>query len=319
VNGSRGATTPRSSISKVSLGRRSKRPSFHDPIRAEVCGNVGPSTEPSIEGSLPLCPIRFLDKHSPEEVAQYFEQHKHQLPRSHEFCVKRFQENEQALASLDSKYANIVSMVKELGKVHEPMLPAPDDIAIEDEDDMPNSTSKVERWAQDVSGSNEAIDANADGPIDDDRQSHFDRDRSLKDIRVGESPSRPWGIQVPADFDGTGDAKSKRSDPTASPIELPTSGPNAQAPPPMACPFSGKLAANENPHHSTNLPKDHSRNPPEPMKEDPSPRPHPNVDLADENPRFPPSATKLVFNGPVFFGYSFDQAMAMMKQSGFSG
>ena len=72
ANGPRGTSTPRSSMSRGSrVGRRSKRPSFHDPIRAEVCAM---SSQPSVEGSVPLCPIRFLDQHSPEEVATYFEE-----------------------------------------------------------------------------------------------------------------------------------------------------------------------------------------------------------------------------------------------------
>ena len=55
-----------------------------------------------------VCPIRFLDQHSPEEVATYFEKHKHELPRSHEVCVRRYQKNEEQIRKLDAKYGSPV-------------------------------------------------------------------------------------------------------------------------------------------------------------------------------------------------------------------
>lgn len=315
-----GVSTPRSSISRVSLGRRSKRASFHDPIRAESCVN-NVAKDPSVEGSVPLCPIRFLDQHSPEEVAKYFENHKHELPRSHEFCVKRFQENDLALQNLDSKYANMVTMVKELGKVHGPMLPDAEDIEAEEGEEQVqnNSSAKVEDWANAVH-TDEVHDDDDDGSppdLEEDRQSRFDR--SLKDIRVGESPSRPWGIIVPEQF-RPDDAASKRSDPTASPLEHTTGpGDTRETPAPgddsaPRCPFS-RLAGN-----TQAMPKDH------PVRaEQREPDPPSTTKAAQSSDGIPKqfdkptenSRPQMIFNGPVFIGYPVDQAMNFMRQ--FSG
>ena len=77
------------------------------------------------------------------------------------------------------------------------------------------SARKVEKWADDLGGFQTSGDTrdqeldrgpsqteNADNQdlhssmvTESDRQGHFDR--PLKEIRVGESPSRPWGISVP--------------------------------------------------------------------------------------------------------------------------
>jgi hypothetical protein len=296
----KGVSTPRSSVSRGSLGRRSKRASFHDPIKADICGNNAMPSEASVAGSVPLCPIRFLDQHSPEEVATYFEKHKHEVPRSHETCIKRFQENEEVLKSLDSKYANIVTMMKDLGKVHQPMLPDTDDIAVEDgEGPVHDSAAKVENWAK-------AVDSNSDGaaeeetPLESDRESRFDR--PLKDIRVGESPSRPWGIVVPENFKPNGDAASKKSDPTASPLE-------ADAP---RCPFSGLMGNSHVEHPALGKERDVGGQEPQSTTKAQS-----FVEGGKDPPNFSqPKPAQMVFNGPVFIGYPLDQAMGLMKQFG---
>jgi hypothetical protein len=85
--GSTGAvSTPHSGSSQVlvrdNISRRSsRRQSFVDPIKAEICGlsdHHAPSEvlvkkAPTVEdaGDASVCPIRFLDQHSPEEVATY--------------------------------------------------------------------------------------------------------------------------------------------------------------------------------------------------------------------------------------------------------
>ena len=99
---------------KESFAKRGdRRASFVDPIKAEICGlsdhqqddqdQESPLSERAMKQHLAqaesavdigVCPIRFLDQHSPEEVATYFERHKHELPRSHEVCVKRYQSND---------------------------------------------------------------------------------------------------------------------------------------------------------------------------------------------------------------------------------
>ena len=157
------------------------------------------SRPPSLSGSIYKCPIRMLDERSPEEIAKFFENHKHEIPRSHEICVRRYQSNSQTIRELDAKYGNLANMIKGLGMKHQPLLPNKED---DEEDDTALDTKsmrKVESWAQHVDADNEGVQMSNDTKTHlsgfDDRQGHFDR--PLKEIRVGESPSRPWGIPVP--------------------------------------------------------------------------------------------------------------------------
>ncbi|TID15299.1 hypothetical protein E2P81_ATG08363 [Venturia nashicola] len=328
----RGISTPRSSISRTS-GRRSKRSSFHDPIRAEMCGQglSGPSAPPSVEGSAPLCPIRFLKQHSPEEIAKYFESHKHEVPRSHAVCVKRYQSNEQSVRQLDAKYGNLVNMIQGLGEKHQPLLPEVDDDAIVDEDGEVVPESRVQNWAKAVSVS---MDDNVDQPQtapmeDDDRLSHFDR--PLKDVRVGESPSRPWGITVPERYAAKSGVISTRSDPTASPLETPRA-PEPDTPAKGKCPFDHK-----------NMKFDAAPSQPA-VRDQPAPQPAsqaqvPQQDVPRAQPSPPPQheqkpsfsqpavfaedsistkagGVQMIFNGPVFFGYGMEQALALLQQGG---
>lgn len=281
-----------------------------------MCGNDTrvASATPSIEGSVPLCPIRFLDQHSPEEVAKYFEKHKHEVPRSHAVCVKRYQSNEASIRQLDAKYGNLVNMIQGLGVKHQPMLPEVDDEAVEDGEEEVNPKNRVQNWAKAVSVTledNAEVDRPGEEPAEeDDRQSHFDRDRPLKDIRVGESPSRPWGINVPEHYLEES-ARSTKSDPTASPLETP------QLPEPepeevlkAKCPFDHrnmKFAA-----------------PPKVMVNDEAPPPSPPQQpppVVQQPAVIPQEAAKLgaqmVFTGPVFIGYGMEQALALLQQSGF--
>jgi hypothetical protein len=337
-NGINGHRTPRgSSVSRGSVsGRRSKRSSFHDPIRAEICGFDDPaSAAPSVEGSAPLCPIRFLDQHSPEEVAQYFEKHKHELPRSHETCVKRYQSNEESIKELDAKYGSLVTMIQGLGQVHQPMLPETPDDEGEEDDAGPDPQDRVEKWATTVAGSLQGANAPPDRFEDtvnteekEDRLPHFDR--PLKDVRVGESPSRPWGITVP---DVMANGYDAQSDHTASPRETPVPQ-EAESPPKGKCPFDHKTMAAMKMGGGAmpgmpGLPMPNLM-PPKKMPEEPSsmqadaghalppslppPAPTPTQFQSTEPPVAKSQPAQIVFNGPVFFGYNMEQAMATLQQ-----
>lgn len=154
---------------------------------------VSPPT--SATGSASKCPIRMLDERSPEEVAQYFETHKHEVPRSHAICVKRYQSNAQSIRQLNAKYGNLVNMLQGLGNKHQPLLPRHEETAEHVEMDR-KSVEKVEKWAGNVDETTGEAEAqhSTSLPDTDERQGHFDR--PLKEIRVGESPSRPWGIPM---------------------------------------------------------------------------------------------------------------------------
>lgn len=149
----------------------------------------------SISGSISKCPIRMLDERSPEEIAQFFENHKHDIPRSHEICVRRYQSNSQTIRELDAKYGNLANMIKGLGVKHQPLLPSKEDDGENDLAMDTKSMRKVESWAHNVEGADMPNDTKTHLSGSDDRQGHFAR--PLKEVRVGESPSRPWGISVP--------------------------------------------------------------------------------------------------------------------------
>ena len=167
-----------------------------------------PSAPPSATGSASKCPIRFLDHYSPEEVAEYFKRHKHEIPRSHEVCVKRYQNNAESIRELDAKYGSLVTMLQGLGAKHQPLLPAQ---AQEENGFEPalagKSLSKIRTWAEGVGDAASGInrinpeaapqtqDAYNDAPQISSREGRFER--PLNNIRVGESPTRPWGIPVP--------------------------------------------------------------------------------------------------------------------------
>ncbi|KFY37400.1 hypothetical protein V495_07203 [Pseudogymnoascus sp. VKM F-4514 (FW-929)] len=317
-----------------------------DPICAALYAETHVSAPPSATGSN-KCPIRFLDQHSPEEVARYFETHKHEIPRSHEVCVKRYQRNEEGARRLDAKYGSMVSMLQQLGQKHQPMLPAQDEL--EEYEVDKRSNGRVESWAKAVS--DEGVDpaeATTNVPTEPEEEREGRYDRPLNEVRVGESPSRPWGISVPydfppaphytenelqaspsapaitRDFDGQAPvgrcpfghgAKAEVAEETASSDreEIP------QARPTGGCPFS------QNMDPGAPLPKDHPAVTPQDSgfgaTYESQPQPEPTV-----QPAFiaqPEATTKttgnnngpaMVFTGPVFIGYPVEQAMALMQQ-----
>lgn len=275
-------------------------PPSADPICAALYSESHPSPPPSVTGSAAKCPIRFLDQHSPEEVARYFESHKHEIPRSHEACVKRYQRNEEDIRKLDAKYGSLVSMISGLGQKHQPMLQVRDDDFIDPGDRKSNE--RVENWANAVSadGIDENDAAAPDIEHNEDREGRFDR--QLKEVRVGESPSRPWGISVP--FVDQSDAREevrKVQELGARSLDPPTS----RQPPETAkkCPFDhGQRQTNGE------LPQMEAK----PVKDS---RPQPTfIQQPDFNKMTGGSGAQMIFTGPVFIGYPIDQAISLMQQ-----
>jgi hypothetical protein len=303
-----------------SEGRGHTRHQSGDPICAALYAESIGSAPPSVTGSAAKCPIRYMDQHSPEEIAQYFETHKHEIPRSHEVCVKRYQRNEDDIRKLDAKYGNLVSMIQGLGQKHQPMLPTK-----EEEEDMElerTSNERVENWAQAVSTDGVEQEDGAEPGVEEDRESRFDR--PLKEIRVGESPSRPWGISVPI-FD-------------------PPEGQRPVSPPPAP------VSAGHKPKPTGSCPFGHGQQPavaeklpnPQTLREPAGKCPHAkmameNVATEEARPQVqshsqpaiqtqptfiqPPEVPKMnngfpqmIFTGPVFIGYPVEQAMAFMQQ-----
>ncbi|TKA71587.1 hypothetical protein B0A55_08319 [Friedmanniomyces simplex] len=363
-------STPLSSVSRVngkeSMSRRgSRRTSFADPIKAEICGLSDhqqhddasvvehPDLKPHVaaveEAEIGVCPIRFMDQHSPEEVATYFEKHKHELPRSHEVCVRRYQSNEEQIRELDAKYGNLVSMIQGLGAKHKELLPHEPAEDVEDEEDGrmdTKSEEKVRKWARSVSA--QAVDGNdvilPHGHNDEeDRRSHFDR--PLRDIRVGESPSRPWGISVPAKYLEAAAEGSETSSRPAQPAPAPrhsevreakaAEAKTKVAPPAAArCPFgfdqqaAAAMPAQHDPiatghapkkaappvHHSTHPAPQYER----PQQQQPafvtSPPPAIGNNASPEQQQ-----PRMLFTGPVFIGYAAEDAARILRESGWGG
>ncbi|MCJ1251328.1 hypothetical protein MMC30_008560 [Trapelia coarctata] len=292
-----------------------------DPIAAEFHTTDFVSPPPSVTGSASKCPIRFLDQHSPEEVAKYFENHKHEIPRSHEICVKRYQSNEQSIRQLDAKYGNLVSMIQGLGMKHQPMLVTKE----EDEEETSiiveqESMDKVAKWATTCSENVEDMPEGAPDDLSDTRTSNFDR--PLKEIRVGESPSRPWGIQVPYT---EGLALSNNSEEGIETGPEPLSGhsqayerqpsevPQVLETKPSRCPFGHGIT--KPPSQAGTL----KQSPPLDdgvasrssekhgiLAQEPSSKAKTDRVRRQEQPR-------MVFTGPVFIGYTPEQASSLMQ------
>ncbi|EED12608.1 conserved hypothetical protein [Talaromyces stipitatus ATCC 10500] len=330
-------------------GQSSNTKCAFDPIKADqstTAQDRASNTGASARSSAARCPIRYMDDHSPEELAKYFEMHKHEIPRSHAICVSRFQRNQSTMRQIDAKYGSLVNMIQGLGERHKPLLP--------ESGQNGSSVERVEKWAEDVSSKSphpatlstveedEVLGDRVAGD-EEDRVGHFER--PLREIRVGESPSRPWGIPVPI-LNHNQPALGSAINSPAAPIHVPelktpkltnSDIPSAvvqlhdtTSPTPVRpkgkCPFD----------HTAFMKK------PEPtadatLKEAGSPmyQQHMNsnaraqedkVDNAYTEPKVqtsappPPSApasnnpSQMVFNGPVFFGYSAEETAVLMQQ-----
>ncbi|KYK58239.1 hypothetical protein DCS_05252 [Drechmeria coniospora] len=298
----------------------------HDPICAAMYEESTSQPAPSAAGAS-KCPIRFMDKHSPEEIAHYVETHKHVLPRSHEVCLRRYQKNELQMRKLDSKYGNIVSMIEGLSHLHQPMLPEEEQSLQHRSDVDGASIKRVESWAQDVSATAES-DASRQEPHGQlvERQGHFDR--PLKEVRVGESPSRPWGISVPA-YEMSGHETEAMASPPPAPVRMtsPARSMRMTSSGPKKCPFAHAKLAALNDRVSAPRPNREApagprtlRDPPvtpekpptgRPSSPPPMPQPHfINPGASKEGAGGPP---QMVFAGPVFIGYPMEQAVQFMN------
>ncbi|GFP52534.1 hypothetical protein TASIC1_0001068600 [Trichoderma asperellum] len=299
-----------------------------DPVCVAMCEEETFQQDAVNEAQPSKCPIRFLD--SPQEIAQYVEVHKNEIPRSHEICVRRYQGNEQQVRKLDAKYGNIVSMIEDLSHLHKPMLPGDEERTRRHSNTSKNSNDRVESWAHAVSASTDPeVPAEPPVDVDEDRLSHFDR--PLKEVRVGESPSRPWGISVPT-------YKQPRNEPMSpppAPVRMPSPARNTETPakPAGKCPFDH--TAMKQPAFAglniTSLPdpqvkKDTVSNTQDQMPST-STKGHQENQATHENRTFIPQPTfinpdlskapngpQMIFTGPVFIGYPMEQAIQFMNQ-----
>lgn len=260
--------------------------SDEDPIAAEFHQDKISVRSPNTEQRASQCPIRYLEKHSPEEVAQYFENHKHEIPRSHEICVRRYQQNEGSVRKLDAKYGSLVNMIQGLGVKHKAYLPERD----RNEEQDKSSTHAVEKWAENVSSDPTPAVQEITAEEDEQRLSHFEK--PLREVRVGESPSRPWGIPVPA---------GKERPPSAVQSE------DEIAPLKTQPDSSQKVEENR----ERKCPVDHGQ-----AKASARAPPPPDLGESKDPQR---DRTQIIFNGPVFFGYTAEQVASLLQNTSLGG
>ncbi|KAE8351551.1 hypothetical protein BDV28DRAFT_136843 [Aspergillus coremiiformis] len=302
-----------------------------DPIKAEQIDKRS-SQAPSVRTStsrcpVSRCPIRYLDQHSPEEIADYVERHKHEIPRSHAICVQRYQRDSHSMRHLDAKYGSLINMIRGLSVKHQAFLPNRGNSG------APTSSSsaeRVEKWAEEVGIKSElqpSIKEEDESETEDERKGHFDR--PLREIRVGESPSRPWGIPVlaplppamspphssPAVSAAAEESKKLSEEETvdvSSAIPLRDSGqrPPVVAPKAGRCPFGHGAPPAVNTAPETETVRDHGRTAPaETVKQD-------REELLNALPRPTDATARVVFNGPVFFGFPPEQTASFLQQLG---
>lgn len=311
-----------------------------DPICAAMHEESGSHTHGPNGASGSKCPIRYMDQHSPEEIANYVEAHKHELPRSHEVCLRRYQHNEDQIKKIDSKYGNIVSMIEGLGQLHQPMLPEDEQGRQRRQSEIENaSNERVQNWAKAVTDSSGAVDdADSKDDVEDgdqtaedaDRHGHFDR--PLKEVRVGESPSRPWGISVPV-YDPVYFENEHPLSPPPAPVRMPSPARTPKTPMKSGgkCPFGHtKMNGDSGPQLQT--PKADPGEPPvtpqpaaqaqetgfTPTKGTaPSQTPYlgqPAFINADAANASNSGGPQMIFTGPVFIGYPVEQALQIINQ-----
>jgi hypothetical protein len=296
-----------------------------DPICAAMFEETTSQPAPSAGVTASKCPIRYLDQHSPEEIAHYVETHKHELPRSHEVCLRRYNRNEEQIKKLDAKYGSLVSMIQGLSELHQPMLPLPE-LQRQNEVDR-SSNMRVESWAQDVSlTATDRPDSENGEELEDpdlDRQSHFDR--PLKEVRVGESPSRPWGISVPVYEPVYLDDDERPVSPPPAPVMMPESVQDIQSPvrTERKCPFDhtklGHAMNGKATSSIKNMTKAYDIPPPVHNEPPPTPKPAANpeqaafINLPEVSQTKPQGGPQMLFTGPVFIGYPIEQAIQFMQ------
>jgi hypothetical protein len=291
-----------------------------------------------------------MDDHSPEELAKYFEAHKHEIPRSHAICVTRFQRSSATMRQIDAKYGSLVNMIQGLSVRHKALLP--------ESGENGTSAERVEKWAEDVSSKSphpatlstveEDEVPEPEVADEEDRVGHFER--PLREVRVGESPSRPWGIPVPIlnhNQPTLGSAINSPAAPIHAPelktpkhmtgIDLPSPAVHRQefpSPTPVRpkgkCPFdhtafmkkpeaaadvdatltkeTGSPAypyVNGNVHHAKvqeDKVNDYAESKAQAAASTPTPVPASN------------NSPQMIFNGPVFFGFSAEETAAFIQQ-----
>jgi proteasome activator subunit 4 len=216
-----------------------------------------------------------------------------------------------------------------LGQKHQVWLPEDPEDAIEEEPEVEphmstaaKADTKVQNWASAVSAS---LHDGTPPPEESEVHAHdetrdTDFDRPLKEVRVGESPSRPWGISIPAKYTNAESSSSVGSQPTASPqLPLDTGRSIGETPQKTGkCPFDhramGQTPGQQPPQSAPQPQSQPGLTTPRMAPVEPLPQPQIREpqSLEAENPKMIP---QMVFNGPVFLGYPPDQLLVLLQNS----
>ena len=290
-----------------------QREKLQDPISAERDVNHRPSSPSASNDHCRRCPIRYMDQHTPEEVAEFVEKHKNELPRSHAVCVQRYQRDSLSMRKLDAKYGRSrSSMIRGLGEKHQAFLPghssngggvvgrsAVEDVSSsdprqatpeeeEDREGLPlREVPRVGDEDEDDRHFQQEVPMVVGEEDDTDREGHFQR--PLREVRVGESPSRPWGIHVPADYLAVHDNDDDDNNNNNNLLRQQQEEKRHEEVEPLKrhCPFH---------HHGPAAEKGKKKD-----------------QAVNTNSSSSSVARPIVFNGPVFFGYSPEQTMAFLQ------
>lgn len=246
---------------------------------------------------------------------------------------------------LDAKYGNLISMIRGLSMKHQAFLPGAENGA----SGSNSSAERVEKWAEDVGRTPKQEmhptikEEEGENLQEEERLGHFDR--PLRDIRLGESPSRPWGIPVPIPLDPLPTSPlqsppapvpptqtqshkppdhSATDDASVAPLQETTPNESDAAPPPRRCPFG---------HGAPKPPLPEPEREPKPKPEkieletqtirndnskgqvpDAAEDPGETLDSPQPNNSKPSAPANIVFNGPVFFGFSPEQTAIFLQQ-----
>lgn len=278
-----------------------------DPIAAEFHGDgsVGLGTAYAHQNPN-QCPIRYLDRHSPEEVTKYFENHKHEIPRSHALCISIYKQNDAKIRQLDAKYGNLQNMIQSLGVKHQQYLPVKNRQKDFQRDASQPAAEMIEKWAANVSRASAdttppPVEARGDVIEDGEQQErmhHFER--SLREIRLGESPSRPWGISVPLTQEATASAILSENGMEQQLLDKPKE--------------DSTLEGQKEGKGAVRCPIDYAAH----NKEPPNGATQVQITAAAETgDKEPPLHPQMIFNGPVFFGYSPEQVTTLRQSDMF--
>lgn len=235
------------------------------------------------------------------------------------------------MRQIDAKYGNLANMIQGLSEKHKPILEHQE--PTHNETGSSTSAERVGKWAEDVRSRSPALEAvpKAEPEEGEDRSGRFER--PLREIRVGESPSRPWGIalpeqlapnpldspaapvRVPAGLDAT---RAKDTPTLGSPLAASSQeAALASSRPAGKCPFNHGTKKSTHVNSTTDRVEGAQQSLTERLLKEQDATKNDHIaesSRPEQSVKRPSSPARMVFNGPVFFGYTAESAALMLQQ-----